>query len=202
MSKAESKTDESLFTSTPSDPENPPEDDDGAVAGWTVEGRSNDKHAVPTALDYVPLDTWMHEELPCVLLAVTRYFIGGSGTRDRDEWTYEERETTYVGRVYCPPVETPNAGYSSVRPTQTGDGDWFQTGVADDCKKPRAPAESLPEAVRIQTDRLASGLRSHAEESVCECGWTRTNDKWPHDDGCPATDEAEWLPVEPDWFSW
>jgi hypothetical protein len=182
-----------LFDVNPSDPETPTEDD-GPVRGWTIEGRSNDRYAVPTALDFVPLDTWSHDGLPCVLLAVTRYYVGGYATRRREEWEYEERETTYVGLVYCPPVETPNAAYSGVRPTRKDGGDWFQTGAADDLRKPRSRFDTLAEAVRYQTQKLASGLVSHAEETVCECGWKRTNDKFGHDDGCPAEPEAAWLP--------
>lgn len=190
------------FASNPSDPEDPSEDD-GAVAGWTVAGRSNDQYAVPTALDYAPLDSWTHRGgLPCVLLAVTRYFIDGYATRSREEWEYEERETSYVGMVYCPVVETPLGGYSGVRPTQSEDGDWFQTGAADDLRSPGVGYDTLAEAVRSKTNTLARGLRGHAEETVCECGWKPTNSKVGHDDGCPAEDEDEWLPVEPEGFAW
>ncbi|WP_382196170.1 hypothetical protein [Halorussus sp. GCM10023401] len=135
----------------------------------------------------------MYRDLPCVLLAVTRYFIGGYATRPHEEWEYEEMETTYLGMVYAPPVETPLGGYSGVSPTQTEDGDWFQTGAADDLKKPKYPSETLAEAVKSRTNTLAGGLRSHAEESVCECGWLRTNSKRGHDEGCPA-ESGDWLP--------
>lgn len=157
-----------------------------SVTGWTIEGRSNDEYAVPTALDYVPLDSWEHRDLPCVLLAVTRYFIRGYSTRSREEWEYEEKETTYLGMVYCPPVETPLGGYSGVHPTQTEDGDWFQTGAADDLKKAKYPHKTLAEAVKSRTNTLASGLRGHGEETVCECGWKATNSKRGHDEGCPV----------------
>ncbi len=190
------------FESNPNDPEKAEEGHDGAVAGWTVEGRSNDQYAVPTALDFVPLDSWTHRDLPCVLLAVTRYYIGGYATRSRENWEYEERETNYVGMVYCPPVETPLGGYSGVRPVQSEGGDWFQTGAADDVRKPGTGHDTLAEAVRSKTNILASGLRGHAEETVCECGWKPTNDKCGHDNGCPAEDEGEWLPVEPEGFEW
>jgi len=203
MSKTEvSEQAESVFTSNPSDPEDPPEDHDHPVAGWTVEGRSNDRFAVPTALDYVPLDSWTKRDLPCVLFAVTRYFIRGYGTSRHGEREYEERETTYLGMVYCPPVETPLGGYYGVRPTQSKDGDWFHTGAADDAKKPGIRCETLAEAVRARTNTLARGLRGHAEETVCECGWKPTNDKFGHDDGCPGGNKDEWLPVEPEGFSW
>lgn len=182
-----------LVASNPSDPEKPT--DDGPVAGWTVEGLSKDKYAVPRALDVVPLETWTHKDLPCVLFSVTRYFIRGYGTRPQEEHEYEEKETTYIGMVYCPAVETPNAAYSGVRPHQSDCEDWFQTAAADDVKKPGLFCDTLVEAVRAKTCRIASGLRSHGEEYVCECGWTRTNEKWPHDDGCPAAGD-EWLPAD------
>lgn len=192
-----------LFDANPSDPENPPEDHDGPVAGWTREGRSNDRFAVPTALDFVPLDSWTHRGgLPCVLLAVTRYFIRGYATRDRDEWEYEEEETNYVGMVYCPQVETPYGAYSGIRTVRKGDSDWFQTGAADDLKKPGIGVDTLAEAVRSKTNTLARGLRGHAEESVCECGWKPTNSKRGHDDGCPAENDAAWLPDGPEGFEW
>lgn len=184
-----------LVALNPSDPEKPT-DDEGPVAGWTVEGRSEDRFAVPRALDVVPLETWTHRDLPCVLFSVTRYFIRGYDTRPREEREYEEKETAYLGQVYCPAVETPNAAYSGVRPSQSGEcGDWFSTATADDLRKPSRGYGTLAEAVRAKTCRLASGLRRHGEENVCECGWTRTNDKWPHDDGCLA-DSDEWLPRE------
>lgn len=192
-----------LFDANPSDPEKPDEDNDAPVAGWTVEGYDDSKYMVPRALDVVPLETWTRSDLPCVLLGVTRYFIRGYGTRDRKEWEYEEQYTTYVGMVYCPPVETPNAAYSGVRPTQSDGGDWFQTGASDDVSKPAAAGvETLAEAVRVHTDRLADGLSGHAKEHVCECGWTRTNDRWSHDEDCPVAAD-DWRPADPDWaWAW
>jgi hypothetical protein len=45
------------------------------------------------------------------------------------------------------------------------------------------------------------GLQFYAEEAVCECRWTRTNSRWWHDEGCPAEDKKDWLPVGPEGFS-
>ncbi len=71
---------------------------------------------------------------------------------------------------------------------------------ADDLQNPGVGVDTLAEAVQSKTNTLARGLRGHAEETVCTCGWKPTNDRFSHDDGCPAEDE--WLPVEPEGLSW
>lgn len=146
----------------------------GTRRGWIEEGY--DSYGVPRRLDVHIVDEWMTDPsgdtpgLRCVLLAVTRFFARGASNPCR-ETVVEEQETVYKGGVHVPELDAVLGGYGGIRPSRLEDGsawtaDWTWTTAADDIQTPGIGYDTLPEAVREKTNRLARRIASHHAEEI------------------------------------
>lgn len=162
------------------------------MGGWSVVGYDDSRFRVPRLLDVRPLEQWDVRNLHCVLLELDRYFVRGYSTRSRGDWEFEHQYTLYHGGVCCPPVDSPHAAYSGVSPQHEDGSDWFWTGAADDMKKPGIGYDTLADAVRAQTSKLARGLRRHAKDELCECEEDDQTLSGIHADYCPVAAD-DWL---------
>lgn len=156
MSTRESIFDDPLMTPPAFAADDGSWSEDGPLRGYEVRPDGQPS----TVVDVVIERDWEASGRRCILLRATEYYERGRHTRG--EPAYGEQETTMVGCVHAPDLESFPAGYGGTYVTDCYPEDGWYRWTGQHWQNNPTRGESMHDMGVRKTERLAQGIASRA----------------------------------------